>query len=67
MNDEKIAKAKQLLDEWIANEKEIDQMRDEVITDLRKKINEIMRERMTVRAKIEDSIKLFERWKQTAG
>lgn len=67
MNDEKVAKAKQLLDEWIAMEKEIDQRRDEVITDLRKKISEIMRERMAVRAKIEESINLFERWKQTAG
>ena len=67
MTEEKIDKAKRLLDEWIAEEKNIDQQRAEVIGDLQKKIAEIQRARTLVRAKIKETIKLFDTWKSTAG
>jgi hypothetical protein len=62
--ESKIERAKQLLDEWLAEEKIIDQARMDVMKDLQKKINEIQGDRVATRTKIAESIRLFERFKQ---
>lgn len=67
MIEAKIEEAKKLLDEWVDAEHDIDRQRVDAITDLQKKIAEIQRARLDVRTKIEESIKLFEQWKRTAG
>ena len=52
-------KAKQLLDEWIAAEKEIDKQRADIINLLQKKINQIQRQRNEARQAVKDSVKLY--------